>query len=305
MPSLIQEPGLFFNMSSADYLSDPCPSPSFTQSLAKVLLEKSPLHAWYSHPRLNSDFREDNDRKFDVGNISHKLMIGRGKEIVVLDEYDDWRTKDARAKRDEAAEDGKIAVLGKHFSLADRMVRAAREQLEIRHLGHLFVDGMGEVVTAWREQGEFWCRQMIDWLTHDRYTFVDYKTTDMSVAPHGLGRMMVNAGWPIQAAMGERGLCAIDGDAPRRFLFVVQETDAPYCLNVVEMSEAAMMMGHRQLSYAFDLWVECIKTDRWPGYPPEIISPEYPGWHESQWLEREIHDAARSRAPTENLLMAG
>jgi hypothetical protein len=47
---------------------------------------------------------------------------------------------------------------------------------------------------------------MIDWLSDDRLIFADYKTTDESAAPAALARKMVNDGWHIQAAMGERGL---------------------------------------------------------------------------------------------------
>jgi PDDEXK-like domain of unknown function (DUF3799) len=301
----ITEPGIYPDMASADYFADPCPMPSLTQSIAKILLDQSPLHAWHAHPRLNPDWQPDDPTKFDVGNVAHNLMIGRGKEIVVLDAFDDWRTKEAKAKREEAQAAGKLAVLGKHFAKADRMVRAAREQLELRDLDHLFRDGAGEVVTAWKEPSGFWCRQMIDWLSPDGLTFVDYKSTDMSVAAHGLGRMMSNAGWHIQAAMGERGLSAIKGaNLARCFLFVVQETDVPYALNVVALTAGPMTMGRKMLETAFGMWGSCLAHDRWPGYPLEIVKPEFPGWAEQQWLDREIHEAAKSRAPV-NVLLAG
>ncbi len=298
----IDRPGIFYDVPDADYRSDPCPLPSLTQSIAKILLDRSPLHAWHAHPRLNPDWRPDDPTKFDVGNIAHKLMIGRGKDIVVLEDFDDWRTKAAKEARETAAAEGKLAVLGKKFALADRMVLAAREQLELRKLGHLFRDGEGEVVTAWQEDG-FWCRQMIDWLSPDRTIFCDYKTTDMSAAPHGLGRMMVNAGWPIQAAMGERGLKAVDPlTSRRRFLFVVQETDKPYALNVIEMSETAMTMGRKMLAVAFARWADCVTSGIWPGYPIEIIVPDYPSYAEASWLDREQTEFVRTAS---DLIMAG
>ncbi len=301
----ITKPGLYPDMPTADYFADPCPTPSFTQSIAKILLDQSPLHAWHAHPRLNPDWQPDDPTKFDVGNVAHKLMIGRGKEILVLDAFDDWRTKAAKEARETAQGEGKLAVLGEHFAKADAMVRAAREQLELRGLGDLFSDGDGEVVTAWRE-GAVWCRQMIDWLTPDHRIFVDYKTTDMSVAPQGLGRLMSNAGWHIQGAMGERGLTALEyaNAGRRRYLFVVQETDVPYALNVVELSPDVMTIGRKMLDAALGIWRRCIETNRWPGYPAEIFTPEFPGWAESQWLAREITDASRDRV-FENPMMAG
>jgi hypothetical protein len=303
----ISEASIFTDMAAEVYHRDPCPQPSLTQSLVKILIEKSPLHAWHAHPRLNPDYQHDDDTKFDVGNIAHKLLLARGKEIVVLDQFDDWRSKAAKEAREAAAKDGKIAVLGKKFALADRMVRAAREQLKLRGLGHFFRDGDAEVVMAWQERG-FWCRQMLDWLI-DRRIMLDFKTTDMSVAPHCIGRMMATAGWDVQAAMAERALFALAPDDPqklgRRYLFVAQETETPYCLTVAELSGAALDIGRRKIEAAMSIWAQCIKANRWPGYPLEILRPEYPAFAEAAWLEREIHDAAQSRLPASDLIMAG
>lgn len=286
----IDKPGLYYDMSSQDYFDDPCPIPSLTQSIAKILLERSPLHAWHAHARLNPDFERDDATKYDVGNIAHKLTIGRGKELVVLREFEDWRTRASQEARRAAAAEHKLAVLGKHYARAERMVTASREQLALhRGLEDLFHEGHGhgEVCLAWQENG-IWFRQLVDWLDLGGSTFVDLKTTDMSAAPHGLGRMMVNAGWPIQAAMAERGLNALLGPARRRFLFVVQEADEkPYALNVVEMSEAALTMGRKMLDVAVTIWTECTLTGIWPSYPREIIVPEYPGYFEAAWLDRE------------------
>lgn len=291
----IEKPGLYRDMTSADYFSDPAPLPSLTQSIAKILLDQSPLHAWHAHPRLNPDYQHDDATKYDVGNIAHKLTIGRGKELVVLRDFDDWRKKEAQEARKAAAAEGKLAVLAKHYARAERMVTAAREQLALhRGLEDLFHErhGHGEVCLAWEEDG-IWFRQLVDWLDKGETTFVDLKTTDMSAAPHGLGRMMVNAGWPIQAAMAERGLNALCGHKRRRFLFVVQEaSEPPFAMNVVEMSEAALTIGRKQLAIAAHIWTECVISNIWPSYPREIIVPDFPGYAEASWLDRETTEFA-------------
>lgn len=296
----ITKPGIYLDAATADYFADPCPTPSLTQSIAKVLLAKSPLHAWHAHPRLNPDYRHDDATKYDVGNIAHSLMIGRGKDVVVL-EFDNWLTKASKEVRAVAASAGKLGVLSKHYRRAEAMVRAAREQLELRDLGDLFAEGHGhgEVVTAWQE-GDVWMRQMIDWLSDDGRAFADYKTTGESAAPHALSRKMVNDGWAIQAAMGERGLDVLDkkNAGRRRFLFIVQEDEKPFALTVAEIGEGALTMGRKQLDMAVTIWRHCIETDRWPGYPTDIARPEYPGWAETEWLGREIaHEERRTREP--------
>lgn len=298
----IDKPGIYYDMASADYFADCCPLPSLTQSVAKILLDRSPLHAWTAHPRLNPDYRHDDDTKFDVGNIAHKLMIGRGKELVVLDEFDDWRTKAAKEARAAAEAEGKLAVLGKKFMIAQAMVRKGRDGLEASGCADAFAEdqGLGEVVIAWKEPQGFWCRAMIDWLALP--LIYDYKTTAMNVAPHRIGYMMADAGWDIQAAMIERGLCALDQrHAGRlRFRFVAQEDKPPNAVTVCELSEAVMTMGRKKLAVALEIWNRCITTNIWPAYAAGgVYMPEYPGWKESQWLEREVSEFSN------DLIMAG
>jgi len=287
--------GLFANMSTAEYFADPAPQPSLTQSLVKTLLDRSPLHAWYAHPRLNPDFMRDEDTKYDIGNIAHRLILGRGRELVVLSDFDDWRKKEAQQARATAQAEGRLAVLGKHYATADRMVRAAQEALERRDMPDIFGEDHGdaELCAIWQE-GKTWCRQLMDWLSADRLTFADYKTTLESAAPHALARKMVNDGWHIQAAMAERALAKLDPSniGRRRYLFVVQEAQLPYALSVVELSETALTMGRKQLDAGLKLWTRCLFTDYWPGYPLQTIVPEFPEWAEAQWLDREVNEFA-------------
>src|SRR4029077_5767017 len=94
--------GIHFDVPASTYFADPCEGPSLTQSIAKILLEQSPLHAWHAHPRLGGkpDEPEAYDSAKAIGNAAHKLMIGRGKEIMVL-EFDTFRTKDSQQIRDD------------------------------------------------------------------------------------------------------------------------------------------------------------------------------------------------------------
>ena len=99
---MITAPGIYTDFPVDQYRADPCPQPSLTQSIAKVILDHSPLHAWHAHPRLNPRFVQDEEKKFDIGNTAHALLIGRGKSIAVID-ADDWRTKAAKEAREAAA----------------------------------------------------------------------------------------------------------------------------------------------------------------------------------------------------------
>ena len=196
------------------------------------------------------------------------------------------------------------------------MVDAARTQLALRGLDDLFVEGDGEVVLAWEEEvtdedgvvDTIWLRQMIDWLTPDRMTFCDFKTTEQSASPVKLDAKMWNDGWHIQAAMAERGLDAMDptSHGRRDYLFVVQEAAPPYLLTVARICEAPLTIARKQLQWAVDRWTECQANNVYPGYPLETVEPAMPGWAEQQWLSREIDEEdARRRGTPSDILMGG
>lgn len=286
MPPRIIQPGFYYDMSAADYHADPAPAPSLRSSIAKTLIDRSPAHAWIEHPKLNPEWRSTDPTKYDVGNIAHAMMLGRGKEIVAI-EFNDWRTKEAKDVRADAAKQGKLAVLKKDYLLAAEMVDTARGRLDASQFDTAFRDGDGEVVGIWQE-GDLWFRFMADWICNPGLIY-DFKTTGLSVAPHNIGKVMAGAGWDVQAAFIERGLDVLDpGNRGRRcFRFVAMEDKPPYAMIICQLPEAVMTMGRKKLAHAVKVWAECVRTDKWPAYPLALVYPEYPGWAESQWLERE------------------
>lgn len=297
----IEAAGFYFDVPAADYFADPTPTPSLTQSIAKLLIDRSPAHAAAEHPRLSAGVAEEDEapEKYDaakaIGNAAHALMIGRGKSLAVGD-YPAWTSKEAKAFKAEATAAGIVPILAKHMARAEAMVKAARAQLDAVGWRSAFVDGAGEVVIAWEEDG-LWFRSLIDWLVNPGLA-IDLKTTGLSCAPHAVPTLMANAGWDIQAAMHERGLNALDpGGAGRRvFRFVAQENGPPFALTPVEITEGTLTLGRKKLAYAVSLWRRCMEAGEWPAYPPEVCRPEYPGWKETQWLDREVAESDRRPA---------
>src|SRR5580692_270517 len=72
MSMLLSEPG-FWDIDAEEYHRDPCPEASLSNSIGQKLLETCPRVAWWNHPRLNPQFVEDEDTKFDRGTVAHKL----------------------------------------------------------------------------------------------------------------------------------------------------------------------------------------------------------------------------------------
>lgn len=295
----ITAPGIYPDISAADYFADCCPEPSFTQSIGKVLIAQSALHARAEHPRLRPPLPDDEEdtEKYVVakaiGDAAHKLIIGRGKDIAVGD-FKAWRGTDPQTFKDKALADGRIPILAKHMARAYAMEQAFRHQLKSHEEGDVFTGGKGEVVLAWQENG-FWFRCMVDWLHDDMRAADDLKTTAMSAAPHSLGMLAVNAGWEIQAAMIERGLDALHPETAgrRKYRFVALENYQPYALSVMPMTEHWLTMGRKKLEFAITQWKVCMARGRFPGYPTSAVTPEYPAFKETQWLGRELDHEAR------------
>lgn len=304
----ITESGIFTDVPEADYYADPCPQPSLTQSIAKVLIEHSALHARAEHPRFaDADEANDDAEKYvaaqAIGNAAHKALLGRGKEIAV-EEFANWQSNKAKDAKAAALAAGKTPILTKHMNTAHAMVLAARLQI-IEHANALnepalhqaFKEGSGEVVAAALVDG-LWMRSLIDWMVNPRLLF-DFKSTGMSVAPHAIENLMSNAGWPIQAATQETILDVIDpeGRGRRRFFFIAQENWKPYALTVHELPEDTLTMGRKMLAHAEVMWRDALLNNNWTGYPVAIQRPRYPGYVETRWLAREVEDAERKPLP--------
>jgi len=297
MSDAITQPGIYYDISANEYFSDPCPDPSFTQSLAKVVLDQSARHAMIQHPRLYpvaEPKKETYSAALAIGNAAHMRLIGRGKELFLI-HADDFRTKDAQKLRGSAIENGRTPILWHHLERAESMVSHCRDQLLCAGWEDAFREGRGEVVLAWQEDG-MWLRTMIDWFV-DPTEVYDFKTGGGSFAPHVIAFKAEQDGWDIQAAMHERALDAIfpESSGRRRLRYVCQENYPPYAMLPVEMSEHWLTMGRKKLDMAIAIWRRCLKSGNWESYPLRPMTMEYPSYKETRWLDRELSHDDQSR----------
>lgn len=299
--TVILSPGIHDGIEAADYHSDPCPEPSLSGSIAIPLVHRSPRHAWHKHPRLNPSAEQDQSNRLDLGSVAHELLLGTGGGVAVI-AADDYRSKDAREQRDAARAVGKTPVLGHVHVQAIAMADAARSFLDAAL--PQWRNGKPEQVLIWRE-GDAWCRGMVDWLTDDCRTVIDYKTTSSSARPEDAERSLFDLNYHLKAAFYERGLDVLmpDGTGRRRFLFLFQETEAPFECSLIAMSEGAMTIGRKQATYAIRRWRQCMTSNDWPGYGIAAHSAVAPSWIEQRWLARELVDpfATGETAPGETM----
>lgn len=277
------------DVSAAEYHADQFDNrPSLSASIASLLVNRSPLHAWTAHPRLNPDARRVDKDTFDVGNVAHQLFLEGQSSVQVVDAAD-WRTKDAKEQRDEARAAGRVPLLVNQYAEVCRMVDAIHDQLE-RHAARprLFTDGKPEQTVVWEDEGVL-CRMRADWLRDDFLFIDDLKTTSRSANPDAFARRLYEIGCDVQAAMYVRGIEAVTGVRPE-FRWCVVETAPPYALSVVSPGADVLTIGRKKVEYALKVWRHCLERDRWAGYPLDVVEAELPISEEARWLAREVRE---------------
>jgi hypothetical protein len=261
-----------YDISMDEYVADPCEEPSVSTKVVMNVNTRSPKHAWLDHPRLGK--KTSNARRADIGSAAHLMLLG-GEDRITFGDWEDWRTKDAKAFRDDCRASGKIPLLQDDRSRLAAMVDKARPVVAS------FGAGKTEQTLIWHDQG-VWCRSRPDWISDDALVVFDYKTANNADAHSWAKRTLFSGGYDIQAALVMRGLDVIRGEIQRSFYFVIQEIDPPYECSVVLLGPDAEEHAKQRVFQALGVWRRCLDTDRWPGYPHTTKERAYfadmPGW---------------------------
>lgn len=262
-------------MPAARYHMDPADEPSLSASLSKVLLSESPYKAWYSHPRLNPNYRDDRDPKFDLGTCAHAMLLENDQSNIVLVDADDWRTKIAKEARDSANAAGKTALLAKHFAKVKRMVDIALAFIKESEIADEWANADSEITSIWTDMG-VWKRCRFDRITKDRRVIIDYKsTTDAS--PDVFSRQIPRMGYHIQEAFYRDGVLAHGLPMPK-FIFLAQADELPHECSLHGCDTSLQEIAEAEVARATDLWRNGISTGKWPSYGGRIhwaVPPSY------------------------------
>jgi hypothetical protein len=244
---------------------------AFSQSAAKTLIRQSPAHA-------RAGYRKPPSKAMERGDIIGRLLLGRGKDYEIIHAAN-FMTKDAKAKRDAAREQGLVPVLAHDFENYCLAAESIRVQLADRNI---ILDGLSEQQIAWTEHTEFGdvaCKGMFDHVWPETGVVIDLKTT-ADASPSAVERTAENLGYAIQCAAYTRALTALDPGLAGRiaFAFVWAETDEPYAVNVTEPDGVFCELGERRWLRAVREWARCIRDNNWPGYGPAVNPITAPTW---------------------------
>lgn len=255
------------------YHNDPCPTPSLSASVAKVLLQKTPKHAWLIHPKLGGEPWEPNEA-MEHGDIIHAGVLGEKRELVIpKDEsgepFQNYRKAEARRQRDEARAEGRLPVLDGDYARLKLAIQGVRERLE--QLKISLEPGHCEVSAFWGEDG-VQCRGRFD-LFEGGIWVTDLKTSrSIPFSDTEAQRKIVNMGWDVQAAAYasavERLIPELRGRVRMRWLFC--ENRPPFSIVQARASNALMEMGRAKWKKAVKKWGECLADDTWPRHPAPL-----------------------------------
>lgn len=291
-PSGIPAIGLV-GMPPEQYHADPCAIPSLSSHCAATIVTKSPLHAWHEHPRLGAAKRTLGTKALRGGSLAHELLLRKPDEVdanIVVVEADDFRTKAAKAKRDEAVEANKLPVLAREHERA--IVVCGHIHARLIEFG-ISLNGVSEIAAFWQEHASdgalVQCRALMDHVIGAEGLIYDLKSC-RSAHPRAIQKAVETYSYHIQSAAYTRALEQIEpqfaGRVAYRWLFV--ELTEPYVVVPAEPAGSMRRLGEAHWSQAVDTWAACTATGEWPGYSRgEVLRIEASPWA----LERAFSEA--------------
>jgi PDDEXK-like domain of unknown function (DUF3799) len=279
-------------LSAEAYHADPCPTASLSSSVAGILLNQSPAHAWLAHPRLNPAYvREDADSRFDLGSVAHMMLLERRTDRIVIVEAADWRTKAAKEAREVAHLNGQFAILARHYVAVTEMVAVAIAFLNTTELAGILESGSAEQSVLWQER-DLWYRCRPDLLSADRRIILDYKTTECA-APDAFSRQIGRMGYDLQSEFYRRGVFAVTEYEPA-FILLAQEISPPYACSLTSLSNAYRAVGESRVLRSMKIWETCVRANEWPSYTNQICYVE-----PNPWQLADIEDEPKTEEDTE------
>lgn len=287
-------PRIVRDMPEADYHALKALSASGVWALTDIA-EGCPAKFWLQSP-WNPDREPVNALHFDIGSAAHLAVLepSRVAEQVVAHGHDDYRTKEARAARDDAYAAGKIPLKPAEWAQVQRI----REAIMADPLARGAVDGDGEseVTALWDDWDypEVACKARADRVLDGGRILVDLKTA-RSAHPIGFARAIWDHGYFARADWYLSGWEAATGQRPEEYWFVCVESKEPHLTAVHKLPESALEWGriiNRQAVATFD---ECMRRQSWPGYrPPGAKGPRAFVTGLPTWAQYQLHDASEA-----------
>jgi len=229
---------------------------------------RSPAHAL-----VGFEEEKENSDAMAIGSLLDHKILGT-PYLWTTSPFDDYRTKDARAWRDDQEARGVTVFKQEQLETVNKMVEAVRAHPFASRLfaepGRAQVGIFGEFESCER-------KGLIDWLPDKLPVIVDLKKT-RDASRHGFRRQMGQLRYDVQAAYYRDLYRDITGET-RAWQWVCVEDQAPYAVAVYQLGIESLDKASATWQSWIRQWIACEDTDSWPGYNGDTIvaieSPNY------------------------------
>lgn len=135
--------------------------------------------------------------------------------------------------------------------------------------------GMNEVSGLWRdEQTGIWCKFRTDRIVDSLEYIVEIKST-RDASEWSFGRDVYSMAYHAQAASYRLGYEKITGRKYGHVIIAV-ESEPPYDVATYYLDDEALQTGLAHYREWLNRYAECLKSNKWPGYPDQLMPLSLP-----------------------------
>jgi hypothetical protein len=175
-----------------------------------------------------------------------------------------------------AENEGKRVITLDQYEVAMRQADSIRALPEIQQF---LVSGKAEVSAFWTDpMTDVKCRCRPDFvhsLSASSVVLLDVKTFS-SAAPEEFRRQCARKRYHVQDTFYSQGFSAAAGVNVEKFIFVVVETEWPYAAASYTLGNESREEGYLECHRLLDLYEECVRTKKWPGYADKTTQIDLP-----------------------------
>lgn len=262
----ISAPGMYDRVPMEAYHSDLCAGPSISSSGLRTIFNESPAHYWVSS-YLNPEriVPKDTDA-FILGRAAHHLLLGEDDFSTLFicrpDQWDSWRTNDAKKWKAEQEQHGRTVLLPSQLDQIRGMAKSLAANGLIKYG---ILNGDIEQSLVWPdEETSTFLKARPDAIPNDSGDFADLKTC-FSVSDDALRRTLAECSYHQQAALVAEGWRVVTGRPITSFSLVFVEKSPPYCSRVVTLKDCDLERGAKQNRLALRTFAQCLQSGEWPG----------------------------------------
>lgn len=245
------------------------------KSVSKSLITKfiEDPWAWRNAPRTEPT------RSMQAGSLLDTLLTEPDKfhTRYVMSEYDEFRTKESKAWRDEMEAAGMIVLKQDQFDYAQAQLNAIKAKPEA---ASLIKGAQFQVAFKHKTKHPFNAKGLIDIVPTDKETLVDLKTCEPSAleSKRSLARHIHDWLYHAQAGAYCQGWSIASGQDRTRFKFIFVSNKPPFRVAVVELPFSAIMFGTSIYMNGIDQFAKCLENNYFPSIwdgEVELDLPQY------------------------------